>query len=259
MEEMKEEFQKRLGQSDRTITELKEERNRLQLLLQQANAGTSSTEQRIAELEASVSSLSAEGEALSKRNGEQEASLRKQRQTNKDLETQAAKMQELNDRLTREAQSSSAQVEEMERDAKEMRLELKRQAQEARREVQEALAKAEEESAKGLDHQLAMSQEREATITAQLQDLRAMMHVMAEEHANKEDGWRRQMIKLEERSRQLEAEKEGLTATASEASRPLLKQIESMAASSAAAAAAAEQVEQARSTDRPRIRFSYLA
>ena len=255
MEEMKEEFQKRLGQSDKTINELKEERTRLQQLLQQANAGSNSTEQRITELEASVASLSEEGETLSKKNGEQESALRKLRQANKDLEAEKEKLAarlksletlllEANDRSAREAQAASSQIEELERDAKELRIELKKQTQESRREVQEALAKAEEESAKGLDHQLALSHEREATITTQLQDLRAMMHAMSEENANKENEWRRQMMRLEERSRQLEAEKEAATSSASEASRPLLKQIESMAASSAAAAEAAEQAEQ---------------
>lgn len=51
------------------------------------------------------------------------------------------------------------------------------------------------------------------------------------------------MLRLEERIRQLETEKEGLVSLGSEASKPLLKQIESMAATAAAEAAAAQEAE----------------
>ena len=56
---------------------------------------------------------------------------------------------------------------------------------------------------------------------------------------------RTQALRLEERIRQLEADKEGVLNSATEASRPLLKQIESMAAATAAAAEAAERAEAA--------------
>ncbi|GAX84327.1 hypothetical protein CEUSTIGMA_g11749.t1 [Chlamydomonas eustigma] len=254
LEELKEEFQARLGAADRTIETLREEKSRLQQALQQVNVGSSASEARLAEMQETIESLRQEGETLAKKNGEQEAQIRKLRSGSRELESERDRLQlkvksletqlmELQERSEREAQHAAVQIEEMERDMRDLRMDLKKQVSEAKKEAQDAILKLESEAAKGSEQLLATSQEREAALTASLHDLRATMESLSNNAADKEDALRGQITRLEERIRQLEAEKENMMNSASDASKPLLKQIESMASMAAAAREAAETAE----------------
>ncbi len=55
--ELQEEFAQRLGQADRTIQELRDDKAKLHQQLQQANMGGSATEAKVAELQDSIDRL----------------------------------------------------------------------------------------------------------------------------------------------------------------------------------------------------------
>ncbi|MEW5302309.1 MAG: hypothetical protein WDW36_005109 [Sanguina aurantia] len=254
IQELQEEFAVRLASADRTAEGLRAEKASLSLQLQHFAAGSASSESKLAELTATVDSLREEGEALSKKNGELEAAVRRSRASTRDLEADREKLTarvraleaqllDTEERLGKRGAEASSQVDFLEAELASALAQAKRSVADARREAAESAARAESEAARGGEALLAASRERESLLSSSLHEMGSTMAAREEEWAGREEAFRRQLQQLSERCHALEGEAQDSSASAGDATRPLLKQIGSMAAAAAAAAAAAEGAE----------------
>ncbi|KAF5832649.1 hypothetical protein DUNSADRAFT_11394 [Dunaliella salina] len=254
LEELREEFQTRLGAQDRLIAALQDEKAKLQASVAEYKRGGSASEAKVTELQQTIDGLKAEGITLSKRAGDLEASQRKLRSTLRDVEGERDRLQarvkaldahllESQESAEKAARTAAVQMEALEREAQSAQVQARQAIADAKRQVQDAMSRAESEAAKGGAQISAAAQEREASLVATIAELQGALGAAENEAANREDMLRRQAHRLEEHIRQLEGEKEELAASAGDASKPLLRQIQSMAASAAAAQEAADAAE----------------
>ncbi|DBA80110.1 TPA: TATA element modulatory factor 1, variant 2 [Trebouxia sp. C0005] len=109
----------------------------------------------------------------------------------------------------------------------------KRQVAAAQRQASEAIQKAEAAAAKGGAEAVAGSVERETAMNKNLAGLRVDLEAAEASWAKKEATLRREVGRLQDQIHTLEAEKAELAVSASEATKPLLRQLESMAAQAA--------------------------
>ncbi|GAB4819793.1 hypothetical protein N2152v2_006839 [Parachlorella kessleri] len=249
--ELKEEFARRLGAADRQIAQLQDDKDRLRQQLQLASQGGTASEARIHEKEEHIKSLQREGEKLSRRNGELEATTRKLRAQLRDAESERDRLagrveglevqleeaqqrgQQAEQALADQAAAHEAELQEMQRSA-ELRLSVVNQ--QAQDDAHRSLEQAARESAEAL----AAAIDREAGLTHNIAQLRAQL----EEWEEREADWRGETSALESRVRDLEAVSQALQANTTDATRPLLRQIESLAAAASHQQAAARETEQ---------------
>ncbi|KAK9807806.1 hypothetical protein WJX72_009986 [[Myrmecia] bisecta] len=245
LQDLRAEFSRRLGAADKTISDLKEERDRLRAQVSAATQGGSSSEARLQDREKYVAGLQAEGEALARKNGELEAMLRKLRTSSREqdaererlagrvqsLEAQLLQQQEL---FAQAAQAAALQGKQLKEEVEEVRQQAAAHVREAQRNAQQSALLAQQSAAAGGAQALAAAQEREFQLTASLADLRSAFEAAEGEWVEKEQLLRREVAVLEERVRSLEADKSQIHTNASDTMRPLLRQIESMAAAAAA-------------------------
>lgn len=190
VEELTEEFSRRLGAADRTIAQLQNERGLLQEKLKHHLEGGSVTEARLQEKEQYIIEVLAEGEKLSKK---------------------VASLEALSSQLDGKLKASEQENEKLSFQ--------NRAAEERIISLQSELAN-EESTAK------AAACDREEALTQTVEELRLDIFAAADREAT----LRSENTFLEARIRQLECATQNLNSGATEATRPLLRQIEAMTA-----------------------------
>ncbi|EIE21880.1 hypothetical protein COCSUDRAFT_47970 [Coccomyxa subellipsoidea C-169] len=249
LRELQEEFTRRLATADRTITSLKEKNEALRSAASAASKGGSVNEARLQDRENYISSLQAEGETLARKNGELEATVRKLRTSTRQLETERdrtagrlaaleASLASEQERAIQATQAAAVQMEEMDAEMAAVRQQAASQVAAAKKEAAVAREAAATEAARNGAAHVACAVERETALSANLADLRAEYEAASSAWFTREEGLRREIARLEDRIHDLEEEKGELVASTSDNTRPLIRQIESMAASSAAQQAA---------------------
>ncbi|BDA46997.1 probable TATA element modulatory factor [Coccomyxa sp. Obi] len=249
LHELQEEFTRRLAAADRTITSLREKNEALRSAATAASKGGSVNEARLQDREHYISSLQAEGEALARKNGELEATVRKLRASVRQLETERdrtagrlaaleASLASEQERAIQATQAAAVQMEEMDAEIAAVRQQAASQIAAAKKEAAAAREAAAAEAARSGAAHVASAVERETALSANLADLRAEYEAASLAWFTREEGLRREISRLENRIHDLEDEKVELVASTSENTRPLSRQVESMAASLAAQQAA---------------------
>ncbi|DBA77123.1 hypothetical protein WJX77_012006 [Trebouxia sp. C0004] len=242
--ELKEEFSRRLGSADQTIACLQDEKERLKTQVAAASQNSTANSSQLVDKYTFIATLQEEGLSLAKRNDELKVSVRSLRAMTRDSEAEHQRMmrqvQQLESQLAKEqeryAQASRAageQMQELEAQLESAISHSDRQVAAAQRQAVEAIQKAEVAAARGGAEAVAASVERETAMNRNLAGLRAELEVAEASWAQREATLRREVGRLEDQIHGLEAEKAELAVSASEATKPLLRQLESMAAQAA--------------------------
>lgn len=243
--ELKEEFADRLGEADAQVAKYKDECKKLRAQLQLADKGGSASSARLAEKDQVIEKLRAEGETLSRKNGELDVQVRKLRSSEREreaerdrlagrvqaLEAQVVQLNETCDRSTVEAQQ---QAEGLERELDEERRAHGKELAGLREELRRQSETLEAEQRQGREEQLQSAVQREAALTESLQAVRDILARSQDEWDAKENNLQRELSRLQDALREAEAARDEQHYKGSEATKPLLKQIEAMAAQQAA-------------------------
>mmetsp|Transcript_18990 Transcript_18990/g.52955 ORF Transcript_18990/g.52955 Transcript_18990/m.52955 type:complete len:620 (+) Transcript_18990:307-2166(+) len=252
--ELKEEFAERLGEADAQVAKYKDECQKLRAQLRMADKGGSASSAKLAEKDQMISTLRSEGESLSRNIGELEAQVRKLRSAERESEAERERLMGrvqvlegqlvvANEQANRSSVESHNQLEQLERELEEARRSHALELGAAREEARRAAQKAEEERERGGAEQLAAAQEREATLLENLQSFRATLEERQTEWDVKETSFRREIATLQDSLRDAEARSSETQYNSSEATKPLLKQIELMSSQHAAKEAAQQAIE----------------
>lgn len=186
-----------------------------------------------------IKQVMAEGETLSKKQMEMEASIKKLRTQLKEFEVEKERLASrlsVEEARAQTIKADKKQIEDdmqglVERSAAELAdqkahyvAELTK-AKEARLEAE---ARADSEQSERLSKQLKQAHEREAVLVASVEELQAALARAATQATHREDLMRRDLHDMEARCQAAEARHEELAERIPEATRPLLRQIEAM-------------------------------
>jgi len=266
---LKSEYGGRLQAEQKRVQALTKERDALRRLTT-IKAPDENTQQKLREKEQQLEQVLAEGNALSKRVGEQDAVVRKLRGQVKDLEASENKakkrveelelkvetlMQQIlqyeNDRQVLEervTQSQDFDVIKVELDktreelseSKKQYIQLTVQAEQKARDAEERVR---ESMNLVVAQKLRESQEREASIATTVQELRANLAQQSVQANYREERHRKEIEELKRRCEAAESRTEELSTSMPEATRPLLRQIEQMHSAAASRQSSWDAVE----------------
>jgi len=258
--ELQEEFSRRLAVAERKVIAAQDERDDMRAQLRSAAQGGSVNEAKLKEKDDYIAALQIEGERLSKKNGESEATARRARAQLRDVESER-------DRLTSQllkaesraeaAEQESAKIQEEWKAAKEeadvemehVRKEANAKIAAARNKAGRMLQQSQQEQQKEASEGLAAALEREAALTQALNETRFAMEEAATIAADRENYLRDESVSLERRLRELEAANHALqlggsgAGDAAAAGSSLLRQLESVTAAAFAQQQAADETE----------------
>ncbi|KAK3238035.1 hypothetical protein CYMTET_51923, partial [Cymbomonas tetramitiformis] len=252
VKELQEEFATRLAASENMVASLKQERDLLRRQLAHSNQGGNAHAEALAEKDKAVEEYKFEGEKLARKVGELEGIIKKLRVAAKESETGK-------DKLVKQLQMSEANLQTSlqakQAAAEELKLEL-RTVQEAmalqevqfgeqltatKRESQE-VAEVEHARRKEVDMSKA-ADAREASLSAEVARLQEALAIAQQQAADREGHLRQEVQQLESRCRALDKEVDALNEAKMEASVPLLRQVEALAAQAANFKGSSEGVE----------------
>lgn len=252
--ELREEFARRIATADKTNAALKDKIEAIKAQAAAASQGGSVSHARLQERESYIISLQAEGEGLARKNGELEATARKLRsalrEAEQESERQQARMAAIEGQLAQQherssfaGQAASSQIEELEAEVRGVRREWAEDIASVRREAARVTAQAQARADQGSTVASAAAAEREEALAASLQDQRAAFQDAESRWLQREEAMRREVALLEEGLRALELDKADAMAASADSTRPLIKQIEAMAAAASAQHAAYAEAE----------------
>eukprot|EP00741_Cyanophora_paradoxa_P025675 tig00000388_g24779.t1 len=269
LESLRSEFATRLQAEQKKTAALQKERDALRKL-SAMKGNDSDIQERLREKDQQIEGLVSEGTALSKKVGDLEATLKKLRASMKDAETTI-------ERLKKRAEDAEARVDvlqttntqlEQERqllegslgavrdydgirgelESTKADLELARQRlvalqTSAELQIKDAEERAREAGQALLAVKLREAGERESALSATVGELRANLAQQAMQAGHREDRLRKEIEELRASCEAAEGRLEELKGTVPDATRPLLRQIETMHAQLAAQKGAADAVE----------------
>lgn len=250
VEALREEFGERLSASERKVYALSKERD----MLKREVAQLADAAKLVRERDQTIAAVMEEGEALSKKQASQEASMRKLRgllkeaegardTANKQLETERAAAISSRAHADKMEQKLAQAVEHAAREVTELKEAHSAELASAKAETAKSKAAESAEAQADLNRRVEQASEIERDLNSQiaaLQDAAARREAAME---RREKDFAQEREEMEERCRAAEARHEELAARVPEATRPLLRQIEAMQSQATSRAEAWEAVE----------------
>ncbi|KAL3680158.1 hypothetical protein R1sor_023114 [Riccia sorocarpa] len=239
MNELQEEYTKRLGVAERTAANMKEECFSLRHQVEELKKSKDLVSKEIQEKQNSVEQYILEGEKLSKKMGELESILKRCR-------SDLVKSEQEREKVIAQGQILEAAAKEADKsrtmDYEEVNLALQHTRQlladqkehyiqaleEAGRQADEEMRYTQEEAAAQLSQLTKRMEERERMLSENMDSLRNSLSQTTQAASEREDSLRDEIRMLEMRWRTAEAAQEEATARLTESTTPLVRQIESL-------------------------------
>ncbi|GMH35469.1 hypothetical protein BSKO_03337 [Bryopsis sp. KO-2023] len=244
LNELREEFARRLGALDRNVAELKTERENLRFQLEEESEKTGQAEGSLAAKENEVKKLRGEVKKLTEAKNSFNSTAKKAKSAKHELEGEkealAARVAALEFELSDVRAKADAQAEESATKISELR----NAADEAERSARNAVLKADSEALEKGEQLEAAVRERESMLMSNLQAMRADYERSSFQWEQKEKKLKREVADLEGRIQEYEIERVSVQSQASDCTKPLLKQLEAVMAASEQQQIAAQENEE---------------